>query len=126
MKNLKLIIITILFFFTSCEDDVKFKFDLDDLTGTKWGVPDIIELAPDVTEYDLSAPTIFYEDGNMTIGDSRYDFWRIRNSQSLHIERIAEIWLIIELTPDKLHVEKSKYPSGKFLLRCVYPSIEEK
>ncbi len=131
MKKLfqALFIFSFVFIF-SCEDE-ELMFNKDYLIDTKWGVPDIIELAPGAN-YDLSAPTIFYEDGLMSIGDSRYDFWRVRNSQSLHIEQMAEIWLILELGPFddkypdklKLHVEKSKYPSGEFLMRCIYPSMD--
>ncbi len=112
-------------FLSSCEKEVEFKFDMDDLIDTKWGVPDIQELAPDVVNYDLSAPTIFYEDGHMTIGGSKTDFWTLRDSQSIHIEQMAEIWFIIDLTPNRLYVEKSLYPSGKFILSCIYPAMEE-
>ncbi|MFO8068097.1 MAG: hypothetical protein R6U11_11000 [Bacteroidales bacterium] len=125
MKHIFFLIILFSCCFASCEKEVEFHFDLDDLIGTKWGVPDIIELAPDVINYDLSAPTVFYEDGHMTIGDSRTDFWTLRDSQSIHIEQMAEIWFVTELTSQKLHVEKSKYPSGKFLLSCIYTAIED-
>ncbi len=126
MNRLKLIIIGALILFASCEDDdAEFHFNLDYLIDTQWGIPDVIEVSPDVIDYDLSAPTVFYEDGSMIIGDSRYDFWRIRDAKSIHIERMAEIWFIIELTPEKLHVERSEYPSGKFILRCIYPAMEE-
>ncbi len=125
MNKIKTILFSFLILLTACKEDIEFKFDLDDLIDTKWGIPEIIETAPDVIDYDLSAPTIFYEDGHMIIGASRYDFWRIRNSRSIHIEQMAEIWYVIELTPYKLHVEKSKYPSGSFILRCVYPAINQ-
>ncbi len=132
-KLLKIFFIFSFLLIVSCEEEDDFEFNLDYLIETKWGVPDIIELAPGA-DYDLSAPTIFYDDGIMSIGDSRYDFWRIRNSKSLHIEKMAEIWFIIELGPIddehpdklKLHVEKSKYPSGEFLMRCIYPSMDDK
>jgi len=122
---LKLTLILLLLILISCEDDVEFKYDIDDLIDTRWGVPHIEEVAPNVTDYDQSAPTIFYDDGTMIIGDSRYDFWRIRNSHSLHIEKMGEIWFIRELTPNKLHVEKSTYPAGNFILRCIYYSMGE-
>ena len=124
MNKIKTLLISLLILLTACEEDAEFRFDLDDLIDTPWGVPDIIEVAPDVIDYDLSAPTVFYEDGHMLIGASRYDFWRLRNSQSLHIEQMSEIWFVIELTPNKLLVEKSKYPSGQFILRCVYTAMD--
>ncbi len=112
-------------YLASCNDDEQFIFDKDDLIDTKWGIPHIIEKAPGIGEYDKSAPTIFYDDGTMQKGDTRWDFWRVRNSQSLHIEKMAEIWFVIELKADKLHVEKSKYPSGEFILTCIYYPMED-
>jgi hypothetical protein len=109
----------------SCEKDVEFAFELDDLLDTQWGIPQIIELGPNVVEYDLSAPTVFYADGTMSIGVSNFDLWSLRSSRNILIEQARELWFVIDLKPNQLMVEKSRYPTGEFLLRAVYYPMEK-
>lgn len=108
----------------SCEKDVEFAFELDDLLDTQWGIPQIIELGPGVIDYDLSAPTVFYADGTMSMGGN-FDFWNLRSSRNILIEQARELWFVIDLKPNQLMVEKSRYPTGEFLLRCVYYPMEK-
>jgi hypothetical protein len=107
----------------SCEKDVEFEFNKEDLIDTQWGIPQIIE--PGMVDIDLSAPTIFYEDGHMTIGPDKIDFWSIRDSRTLFIEQASELWFIIKLTPDTLYVEKTMYPGGTFIVKCIYYPMDK-
>ncbi|GEM_PF-1536493 len=106
--------------FQSCEDDPEFHFELDDLLITQWGVPQMIRPPQDMTMPDLDAPTIFYPEGYVTIGPARTDFWSIRSSRSIFLEQSKEIWLIIDLTPTKLQVEKNRQTDGALLGEYIY------
>jgi len=124
-------ILSVLFFFTafvlvfqSCEDDPEFQFNLDDLLLTHWGVPQMIRPPQDMTMPDLDAPTIFYPEGYVTIGPARTDFWSLRSSRSIFLEQSKEIWFIIDLTPTKLQVEKTRQNDGAFLGEYVYYPME--
>lgn len=114
--------ITLLFFIvqplTSCETDQDFVFDTKDLVNTQWGIPQIIE--PGDGPFDLSAPTIFHEDGTVSIGTARNDLWSLRGERSIFLEQSRENWFIIELTPDRFYVEKTSYPDGQFIVKCIY------
>lgn len=116
--------LAILMAFQSCEDDPEFHFNLDDLLLTHWGVPQMIRPPQDMTMPDLDAPTIFYPEGYVTIGPARTDFWSIRSSRSIFLERSKEIWLIINLTPTKLQVEKTRQNDGALLGEYVYYPME--
>jgi len=122
---LKVVILVFgLFSLISCEKEVKFAFELDHLLNTRWGIPQIIEQGPGVTDIDFSAPTVFYADGTMSIGGSNFDLWSLRSSRTILLEQRQELWLIISLSPTQLMVEKSRFPTGQFLLRCVYHPME--
>ena len=107
----------------ACSKDKEFEFDLDHLTDTPWGIPQIIEMGPNVIDYDLSAPTIFYEDGTMAVG-ANFDFWSVRDSRTIFIEQAQELWFVIDLSPEQLLVEKSRFPDGSFLMRSMYYPME--
>ncbi len=115
-----------IFFFIlfSCKKDEAFKYDLDVLTGTKWGIPQIEELGQGITSYDQSSPTIFYDDGTVVFGNKHEDFWRVHTSSSIIVESKSQEWDFIALSDSIMHVQKFKFPSGKFILRCVYRPIE--
>lgn len=110
----------------SCKESPDFEFNIDYLTGTIWGVPDIIDVNPELTNYNLSAPTVFYKDGKVSIGPDINDFWSKKDSRQIFIQNISEIWFLIELTPETLYVEKSKYPSGDYMMRCIYRPFDAK
>jgi hypothetical protein len=124
-KALILLVFSFLFVLPGCDKDKEFEFNVDDLTETRWGIPDIIDLGPDVVNYDLSAPTIFSADGKVTIGPAYVDYWTVRDSRSIFIHELSEVWFIIELKPETLYVEKSKYPTGNFIMRCMYRPMGE-
>ncbi|MBS4013989.1 MAG: hypothetical protein KGZ97_09590 [Bacteroidetes bacterium] len=111
------------FYFYSCNKEVEFAFDKNDLIDTPWGIPQIIE--PGMGDIDLSAPTIFYSDGHMTIGSDYIDFWSIRDSRTILIEQAGELWFVIRLNPDTLYVEKTKYPGGTFIVKCMYFPMDD-
>ena len=122
-KKIPLVLFIFLAFFMvfqSCEDDPEFHFELDDLLITQWGVPQMIRPPQDMTMPDLDAPTIFYPEGYVTIGPARTDFWSIRSSRSIFLEQSKEIWLIIDLTPTKLQVEKNRQTDGALLGEYIY------
>lgn len=119
LKILSFIVLSVLSaVFYSCNKEVEFAFDVNDLTDTPWGIPQIVE--PGMGDIDLSAPTIFYSDGHMTIGPDKIDFWSIRDSRTLLIEEAGELWFVIRLNPDTLYVEKTKFPGGTFIVKCMY------
>jgi hypothetical protein len=118
------ILLFLVLFLGSCEKEVNFAFDMDDLTGTQWGIPQIIELGPGVVDYELSAPTVFYADGTMSVAGN-FDFWSLRSSKTILIEQARELWFIIDLSPTQLMVEKTRFPGGEFLLRSVYYPMEK-
>src|SRR6056297_767685 len=123
--NIRFVLFLFMMLIISCEKDKDFKYDMNDLIDTEWGVPEIEELAPGVVEYDKSAPTIFYENGQVQFGNSRFDSWEVYDSESLHIFDKQQIWQVIKLTDNELHVEKLKYPGGSFILRCKYYPMTE-
>lgn len=126
MRNVwKIFALLLWFVMPGCDKEKEFEFNLEDLTETRWGIPDIIDLGPDVVNYDLSAPTIFSSDGKVTIGPAYVDYWTVRDSRSLFIHELSEVWFIIELKPETLYVEKSKYPTGNFIMRCMYRPMNE-
>jgi|SRR6056297_391422 len=120
MKAMRFILPLAILLLWSCEKDKDFKYDLDKLIGTRWGIPQVEEVAPGVGNYDQSAPTVFYEDGRVSFGDSRFDTWEVYGSKSLHIFDKKQIWQVISLSENELHVEKLSYPNGNFILRCKY------
>ena len=115
-----ILLITSLLFFISCEKDEDFAYDIDLLTGTKWGTPQVEQ-----GSYDLSAPTVFKEDGTVTFGNTRTDTWDVRDSRSLFIQRRSEIWQVLNLTETRLKVDILKYPGGEFKATCIYQPMKE-
>jgi len=107
-------------FFIACEKDKDFAYDIDLLVNTKWGTPHVEQ-----GTYNLSAPTVFKEDGTVTFGNTRTDTWDVRDSRSLFIQRRSEIWQVLRLTETKLEVDILKYPEGDFKANCVYRPLEE-
>lgn len=106
---------------TSC-DEKEFIYDLDDLLNTQWGIPQIVEAG--MEPIDLDAPTVFTADGLVTIGGARNDFWYTRGERFIILEEAREQWFIIDLSPDRLYVEKTRHPEGTFLVKCLYEPIE--
>ncbi len=124
MKNISfncyfpgIIILLMVALLAGCEED-EFNLNIDHLTGTPWGIPQIIE--PGQGHIDLDAPTIFDPGGYVTIGSSRTDYWSIRGERNIFLEQAQENWFIIHLSPDSLYVEKTIYPSGTFIAKCLY------
>jgi hypothetical protein len=105
---------------TSCRED-EFAFTIDHLTGTAWGIPQIIEAG--MGHIDLDAPTIFDPSGYVTIGNARTDIWTIRGKRMIFLEQAQESWVIINLKPDRLYVEKTKFPDGTFIVKCIYEPL---
>lgn len=125
MTRLSLIFALIsLLSFSGCEKDAKFMYNIDDLVGTPWGIPEILELGPGLIDGDLTAPTIFHADGHLSIGPARIDFWSVRDKRSLLIHEAQEIWFVIDLKPDLLYVEKSHLRTGAFIVRCIYRPMD--
>lgn len=106
----------------SCDKEEEFMFNLDHLQETPWGIPQIIE--PGQGDIDLEAPTIFYPDGLVTIGPARNDFWSIRGSRTIILEQARESWFIIDLTSERLYVEKTSF-EGVFLVKCLYEPMKK-
>ncbi|MBW6478902.1 MAG: hypothetical protein K0B37_05685 [Bacteroidales bacterium] len=124
-KNLQvLLLMAFILILQSCKDDADFEFNLDDLLLTQWGIPQMIRPPQDMTVPDLDAPTIFYPEGYVTIGPARTDFWSLRGSRSIFLEQSREIWFIIDLTPTKLQVEKTRQNDGALLGEYVYYPME--
>ena len=97
-------------------------FDMEHLIDTQWGIPMVIE--PGNLPFDLDAPTIFTADGLVQIGPSRSDFWSRRGDRRIFLEMAQQIWYIIDLTEDRLYVEKVSHPEGVFIVKCIYEPID--
>ena len=109
--------------FNGCENEKHFKYDLDLLTDTTWGVPEIQETGPSEENFNQVAPTKFYENGRVTFA-GRADYWQVKDSRSLLIQERQQIWQILELTEEKLYVEVLKYPNGEFLVRAIFYPVD--
>jgi len=107
-----------------CEQEKDFAYDIELLTGTEWGLPQVQETGPAEGSFNRSSPNIFYEDGRVSFG-GRTDFWRVRDSRSLLIEQRQEIWQVLNLTEDELHVEVLKYPNGDFMVNAIFYPLPE-
>lgn len=116
-------LLAFIIFLSSCGDEKEFMFDLDDLLETQWGIPQIIE--PGQGPINMDAPTIFHADGHVTIGPSTTDFWSVRGERSLLLEVSGETWFIIDLSPDRLYVEKTSHPGGTFIVKCLYEPMKK-
>lgn len=97
-------------------------YNLDDLLDTRWGIPQIVEAG--MEPIDLDAPTVFTADGLVTIGGARNDFWYTRGERFIILEEAKEQWFIIDLSAERLYVEKTRHPEGTFLVKCIYEPIE--
>jgi hypothetical protein len=116
-------IISLLFIITAlsaCKDE-DFMFDINHLTGTAWGIPQIVEAGS--VHIDLDAPVIFDPNGFVTIGNARTDIWTIRGKRTIILEEARENWFIISLSPDRLYVEKTAFPDGTFIVKCIYEPL---
>jgi len=107
-----------------CENNEDFKYDLKLLTGTEWGIPQIQETGPAGGDFAKNSPTIFYEDSRVSFGGVS-DFWKVSGSTSLLIEQRQQIWQVLELTENKLHVEVLKYPNGEFMVRVIFNPLDQ-
>jgi len=107
---------------TGCEDE-DFMFNADHLINTRWGVPMIIDAGPEYIA--LGAPTVFRADGIVTIGTTRTDFWSLRGKRTIVLEQAGELWFIIDLSPHRLYVEKSRQIDGTFLAKCLYEPLSD-
>ena len=116
--------VCLLLMFCQCEKEKDFKYDIHLLTATEWGIPEIQEGGPSGGNFDQVAPTRFYEDGRVTFA-GRSDFWQVRDSRSLLIQERQQIWQILELTENKLHVEVFTYPNSEFVVRAIFYPLEE-
>lgn len=123
-KIIGLLSVLLLLAFVQCEKEEEFKYDLNLLTGKQWGIPEIQEIGPSGGNFDQVAPTRFYEDGRVTFA-GRSDFWQVRDSRSLLIQERQQIWQILELTENKLHVEVFTYPNSEFVVRAIFHPLEE-
>jgi hypothetical protein len=117
---LLMLIISLAFF--GCGDE-EFSYDINHLVDTHWGIPQIIE--PGIGHIDLDAPTIFNIEGYVLIGTSRTDYWTIRGDRSIFLEQAKENWFIIDLSPERLYVEKTSYPDGSFIAKCLYEPLKK-
>jgi hypothetical protein len=104
----------------SCREE-EFEFDINHLTGTAWGIPQVMEAG--TGHIDLDAPTIFDPSGFVTIGNARTDIWTIRGKRTIFLEEARENWFIISLSPNRLYVEKSSFPDGTFIVKCIYEPL---
>ncbi len=130
MKNsrktiLAIISFSLIFLFTTCEKDVEFEFDEGMLVDTPWGIPQILELGPNLTNVDQSAPTIFYESGLVVFGDQKEDYWQIYDARSILLEQKSQIWNIIKLNKDTLHVNKVGYRNSRFIAEVLYERLRK-
>jgi len=119
IKKFLILLLAVIPFLFACEKDREFAYDIDLLVGTEWGVPQVNQ-----GSYNLSAPTVFKEDGTVTFGGTQTDTWDVRDSRSLFIQRRSEIWQVLTLTETKLTVDILKYPDGEFKASCVYRPME--
>ena len=131
MKRLKrahLVIFSLLlipmFIQLSCKDEKTFQYNIDDLTDTYWGISQIIEVNPNITNPEITAPTVFYKDGLVEFEQKEIDYWRIYNTRSILIENKAQIWQILYLSRDSLHVNILIYPMGDFIMECLYTPMD--
>lgn len=118
--NARLLIIVFAFSFLSCKEDESFMFDESLLTNTEWGQPEIVETGHGSQTNNMSAPTIFYKNGQMTIGQSYHDTWYTRGKRQLILEMQREMWLVLALQEDLLIVEKYTLPEQQFIAKCRY------
>jgi len=117
--NRKLILLLIFIVIVSCEKEIEFQYNLDQLCEVNWGIPFVKDQRLD-NYVDLSSPTIFHKDRSMEIADQVYDFWSIYDSKSILIQNMSELWIIYELNDTVLHVNKIKHPKGDFIAECIY------
>ncbi|TVQ18538.1 MAG: hypothetical protein EA361_01310 [Bacteroidetes bacterium] len=120
---LPVILLGFILMISGCGKEKEFMFDLDDLLETPWGIPQIIE--PGQGPINMDAPTIFHPDGHVTIGPATTDFWSVRGERSLLLEVSGEIWFIIDLSPNRLYVEKTTHPGGTFIVKCLYEPMKK-
>lgn len=108
-------------FFTSCEEENKsFAYDLAILKNTKWTNPKVEEADVDHQQINLSSPVIFHDDGIAEIGSQKDDYWEVYDEKSILLHNRSQLWRFLELTPDKMRVEKYTFPETRFTVRMVY------
>ena len=123
LKIVSFFAVCLLLFISACEKE-EFRYDLELLTGTEWGIPQVLETGPSGGSFIQTSPNVFYEDGRVSFGGS-IDFWQVRDSRSLHLQRREQIWQVLELTENKLSVDVLKFPNGDFLFEVDFYPLEE-
>lgn len=123
-KSPLFLLLAFLIAFLSCDKEEEFEFNIDDLVMTSWGIPQMIRPPQDMSQPDLSAPTIFYPEGYVTIGPDRTDFWSVRGSRTIMLEEARELWFFLNLEPDKMHVEKTRQTDGALLGEFIYYPLD--
>jgi hypothetical protein len=119
---LKILLMFTLAALCRCDNKEDFIFDVDLLVSKPWGIPQVIE--PGTGSIDLDAPTIFYEEGYVEIGPAKTDFWSLRSDRTIFLEQAQETWFIIDLSEERLYVEKNSFPDGTFIVKCIYYPFE--
>ncbi|MFW5706654.1 MAG: hypothetical protein ACOC12_01930 [Bacteroidota bacterium] len=119
------LLLFVVFFFLNngCSKEEEFIFDINDLLETQWGIPQIIE--PGEGHIDLDAPTVFHADGLVTIGTARTDYWTTFGTRSILLQQAQQVWFIIDLSPERLYVEKNTHPQGQFIVKCIYEPLKK-
>jgi hypothetical protein len=118
------IIISFILYLFSCKEEANFKYNIDNLVEVYWGIPNIIDINPGIRTPEITSPTVFHKNGLVEIGSSETYYWRIYNSRSIIIDNKSEIWQILKLTTDTLHVSISQYPTNDFIMECIYTPVK--
>ncbi len=120
MKKMPLVLVLLVIVLCSCDKDEDFAYDINDLTGVKWGMPEVQEGSLSHLE---PTPVTFEDNGRVIFGNDYY-FWEIQSSRALYIGEREQIWEIMDLSEERLYVEILKYPNGEFLARGIYYPID--
>jgi hypothetical protein len=121
MNFFSLVVAASLLLMAGCNKEEEFMFKIEDLVGTQWGIPQVVE--PGMEYIEVVAPTVFEANGVVSFGNSRFDFWYFRDKRTIVIEQAREIWFIIDLRPDRLYVEITRHPEGTFLGKFIYEPL---
>jgi hypothetical protein len=116
-----LFVVSGLLLMAGCSKEEEFMFKIDDLVGTQWGIPQVVE--PGMEFIEVVAPTVFEANGVVSFGNTRYDFWYFRDKRTIVIDQTREIWFVIDLKPDRLYVEITRHPEGTFLGKFIYEPL---
>mgnify|MGYP006289131991 CR=1 FL=1 len=114
------------FLITGCEKEQPAAFNMQHLTDTTWGAIYIEEVGPYNQNFEQYSSIKFNADGTVLFNEVQTDFWKVYTSKSILIQEKSQIWQIIELNQDTLHVEKYDHPSFEFIVRGYYTPIQKK